>query len=162
MYSLSKAYGFAGWRIGYMVYPEHLAAAVAKSQDTILICPPVVSQVAALAALRVGRAHCEPHVREFARIRDIVVEQLSALAPLAEVPAADGALYCMLKVRTRLDPMTLTERLIREHRVAVIPGPAFGLTDGCSFRVAFGALQRDTVEEGIGRLVAGIRTIVGL
>ena len=41
MYSLSKAYGFAGWRIGYMTYPEHLAAAMAKSQDTILVCPPV-------------------------------------------------------------------------------------------------------------------------
>lgn len=162
MYSLSKAYGFAGWRIGYMVYPDHLASGMIKSQDTILICPTVAAQVAAQAALRVGRSHCEPHVRELARIRDIVVRQLSALAPLAEVPAADGALYCMLKVRTNLDPMTLTERLIREHRVAVIPGPAFGLTDGCSFRVAFGALQRDTVEEGIGRLVAGIRTIVGL
>jgi aspartate/methionine/tyrosine aminotransferase len=161
MYSLSKAYGFAGWRIGYMVYPEHLASAIAKSQDTILICPPVASQVAALAALRVGRSHCEPHVRELAHIRDIVVEQLSALAPLAEVPAADGALYCMLNVRTAINPMVLTERLIREHRVAVIPGPAFGLAEGCSFRVAFGALQRDTVEEGIGRLVRGLKMILG-
>jgi aspartate/methionine/tyrosine aminotransferase len=161
IYSLSKAYGFAGWRIGYMVYPEHLASAIAKSQDTILICPPAASQVAALAALQVGRSHCEPHVRELARIRDIVVEQLSALAPLADVPAADGALYCMLNVRTTIDPMVLTERLIREHRVAVIPGPAFGLTEGCSFRVAFGALQRDTVEEGVGRLVRGLRVILG-
>ena len=73
MYSLSKAYGFAGWRIGYMTYPEHLAAAMAKIQDTILVCPPVASQVAAIAALEVGRAYCEPHVRELAAIRDIVV-----------------------------------------------------------------------------------------
>jgi aspartate/methionine/tyrosine aminotransferase len=160
MYSLSKAYGFAGWRIGYMAYPEHLASAIAKSQDTILICPTVASQVAALASLRVGRSHSEPHVRELARIRDIVVSRLSTLAPLAEVPAADGALYCMLKVRTDLDPMVLAERLIREHRVAVIPGPAFGMTDGCYFRVAYGALQRNTVEEGIGRLVAGLRAIL--
>ena len=66
LYSLSKAYGFAGWRIGYMVYPEHLASAMMKSQDTILICPPIASQVAAVAALEVGRAYCEPHVRELA------------------------------------------------------------------------------------------------
>ena len=52
MYSLSKAYGFAGWRIGYMVYPEHLAAAMIKSQDTILICPPIASQVAAAGSAR--------------------------------------------------------------------------------------------------------------
>ena len=160
MYSLSKAYGFAGWRIGYMTYPEHLAAAMAKSQDTILVCPPVASQVAAIAALDVGRAYCEPHVRELAAIREIVVSQLSALAPLVSVPAAAGAFYVLLKVETGRDPMTIAERLIREHKVAVIPGPAFGMTGGCYFRVAYGALQKETVAEGIGRLVEGLRQIL--
>ncbi len=160
MYSLSKAYGFAGWRIGYMTYPEHLASAMVKSQDTILVCPPVASQIGAIAAIEVGRAYCEPHVRELAGIRDIVFSRLSALAPLASVSAADGAFYCLLKVNTTLDPMTIAERLIREHKVAVIPGPAFGMTDGCYFRVAYGALQKATVAEGIGRLVAGLRAIL--
>ncbi|MGE5246643.1 MAG: pyridoxal phosphate-dependent aminotransferase [Betaproteobacteria bacterium] len=161
MYSLSKAYGFAGWRIGYLVYPEHLAAAMIKSQDTLLVCPPVISQVAAEAALNVGRAYAEPHVRELASIHDIVVERLSALEPLAAVPAAEGAFYILLKVHTGLDPIRLAARLIREHRVAVMPGPAFGMTDGCYFRVAYGALQKDTVAEGIGRLVTGLRAILG-
>jgi aspartate/methionine/tyrosine aminotransferase len=160
MYSLSKAYGFAGWRIGYMTYPEHLAAAMAKSQDTILVCPPVASQIAAIAALEVGRRYCEPYVRELASIRDDVFAQLSALAPLATVPAADGAFYCLLKVNTDQDPMAVAERLIREHQVAVIPGPAFGMTGGCYFRVAYGALQKATVAEGIGRLVRGLRAIL--
>ena len=160
MYSLSKAYGFAGWRVGYVVYPEHLASAMMKSQDTILVCAPVLSQVAAAAALGAGRAYSEPYVRELAAIRDIVLEQLAALAPLAEVPAADGAFYVMLKVNaSRIAPMTLAERLIREHKVAVIPGPAFGMTDGCYFRVAYGALQKATVAEGIGRLVKGLRAL---
>ena len=56
--------------------------------------------------------------------------------------------------------MVLGERLIREHKVAVIPGPAFGMTEGCVFRVAYGALQKDTVAEGIGRLVKGLRAIL--
>jgi aspartate/methionine/tyrosine aminotransferase len=159
MYSLSKAYGFAGWRIGYMTYPEHLAAAMAKSQDTILVCPPVVSQVAAIAALETGRAYCEPYVRELAVIRDIVVSKLAVLAPLVTVPAADGAFYVLLKVETAIEPMVIAERLIREHKVAVIPGPAFGMTDGCHFRVAYGALQKATVEEGIGRLIVGLKEI---
>jgi aspartate/methionine/tyrosine aminotransferase len=161
MYSLSKAYGFAGWRIGYMTYPEHLAPAIAKIQDTILVCPPVASQIAAIAALDVGRAYCEPHVRELASIRDIVFAELSKLAPLASVPAADGAFYCLLKVHTTMDPMTIAERLIREHKVAVVPGHSFGMTDGCYFRVAYGALQKETVAEGIGRLVTGLRAILG-
>ncbi len=54
--------------------------------------------MAAIAALDVGRAYCEPHVRELASIREIVVDQLSALAPLATVPAADGAFYCLLRI----------------------------------------------------------------
>jgi aspartate/methionine/tyrosine aminotransferase len=160
MYSLSKAYGFAGWRIGYMTYPEHLAEPIAKIQDTILVCPPVASQVAAIAALDAGRAYSEPHVRELAAIRDIVLSSLSSLAPLATVPAADGAFYVLLKVETALDPMTIAERLIREHKVAVVPGTAFGMTDGCYFRVAYGALQKQTVAEGIGRLVTGLRSIL--
>ena len=170
LYSLSKAYGFAGWRVGYMAYPDHLAAAMAKIQDTILICPPVVAQAAAIAALDVGRSYCEPYVRELASIRDIVVGQLAELAPLATVPAADGAFYCLLRINDeavdkaapggRLSPMTIAERLIREHKVAVIPGPAFGITEGCYFRVAYGALQKETVTAGIRRLVIGLRAIL--
>jgi aspartate/methionine/tyrosine aminotransferase len=160
LYSLSKAYGFAGWRIGYAVYPTGLAAGMMKSQDTILICPTVASQLAAIAALGVGRAYCEPYVRELADVRQIVVSRLAALAPLARVPAADGAFYCLLKVETALDPVAVAERLVREHRVAVIPGSAFGMADGCYLRVAYGALQKATVAEGIGRLVDGLRAVV--
>jgi aspartate/methionine/tyrosine aminotransferase len=160
IYSLSKAYGFAGWRVGYMAYPAHLGEAMLKSQDTILICPPIASQAAARAALAVGRAYCEPHVRALARLRETVVERLSALAPLAVVPAADGAFYCLMRIETGVDPMILAERLIREHRVAVIPGTAFGIEQGCYVRVAYGALQEATVAEGVGRLVDGLRRML--
>ena len=160
MYSLSKAYGFAGWRIGYVVYPEHLESAMMKSQDTILICPTIASQEAAIAALDVGRAHCAPHVRALAEIRDSVVATLSELGALATVPAADGAFYCLLRVHTAMASLALAERLIREHKVAVIPGTAFGMLDGCYFRVAYGALQKETVAEGVGRLVDGLRQIL--
>ena len=160
IHSLSKAYGFAGWRIGYMAYPERLEGAMAKIQDTVLICPAIASQVAAAAAMAAGRAYCEPYVRELATIRDLVISELSALAPRVRVPTADGAFYCFLKVDTAMDPMTLAERLIREYRVAVIPGMTFGMTDGCYLRVAYGALQKATVAEGIGRLVRGLREIL--
>jgi aspartate/methionine/tyrosine aminotransferase len=160
MYSLSKAYGFAGWRVGYMAYPEALAPAMMKAQDTILVCPPVASQIGAAAALAVGRAYAERYVRELAAIRTLVVDALGSLGPLASVPAADGAFYCFLKVNTDMEPFALAERLVREHRVAVVPGTAFGVGDGCYFRVAYGALQRETVEEGIGRLVNGLRAIL--
>jgi aspartate/methionine/tyrosine aminotransferase len=90
-----------------------------------------------------------------------VLAALRSLEPLCTLPPAEGAFYCCLRVHARADPMQLAERLIREHKVAVIPGTAFGLTNGCHFRVAFGALEKATVAEGIGRLVAGLRAILG-
>ena len=158
--SLSKAYGFAGWRIGYLVYPQPLHDAIAKVQDTVLVCPPIISQVAAVAAMEVGPAYCRQYLPALADVRDIVFAELRALEPLCTVPPADGAFYCLLRVNADVDPMAVTERLIREYRVAVIPGHAFGMTDGCYFRVAYGALQKETVAEGIGRLVRGLREIL--
>ena len=160
MFSLSKAYGFAGWRIGYMAYPEALEPAIAKVQDTILVCPPVISQAAAVAAMNVGPAYCRGYLQSLAEIRDVVAAELRSLEPLCVVPPADGAFYCYIRVNADVDPMTIAERLIREHRVAVIPGTAFGTTGGCYFRVAYGALQKETVAEGIGRLVGGLRSLL--
>ena len=54
MFSFSKGYGMASWRVGYMVAPESLWDAINKIQDTELVCPPAISQHAALAALKVG------------------------------------------------------------------------------------------------------------
>lgn len=57
--------------------------------------------------------------------------------------------------------MELVERLIREHGVAVMPGNAFGMESGCYLRVAYGALRKETAAEAVGRLVRGLRAIVG-
>jgi len=161
LYSLSKAYGVAGWRLGYMVFPLRLTDAIAKVQDTVLVCPPVISQVMALAAMAVGRSYCRRHLRGLAEVRDVVTEALRSLEPLCTVPPVDGAFYCFVRVNAAVDPMRVAERLIREHRVAVIPGTAFGAAEGCYFRVAYGALEKDAVAEGVGRLVSGLREILG-
>ena len=84
----------------------------------------------------------------------------ATLGDLVEAPDARGAFYVLMRVKTALDPYVLAERLIREHKVATIPGPAFGLTSGCSLRLSYGALAPDTVAEGIDRLVAGLGTIL--
>lgn len=161
MFSLSKAYGFASWRIGYMVIPEALWLAVNKIQDTLLICAPHISQAAAVSALAAGRAYCDAHVARLAPVRERVLERLAAIGDLVEAPSADGAFYCLLRVKTGLDAMTLAERLIREHKVATVPGSAFGLTTGTYLRISYGALAGERVEEGMDRLVAGIKAIVG-
>lgn len=162
LYSLSKAYGMAGWRVGYMVVPEALAGALAKIQDTVLICATLVAQHAAVAALAVGRSHARQHLAGLDRTRQRMRDALSAPGVPCEVVDPGGAFYFFLKVRTPLDAMTLTKRLIREHRVAVTPGSAFGDRDGCSVRVSYGALDAETVAEGLGRLVTGLVALAGM
>jgi aspartate/methionine/tyrosine aminotransferase len=159
MYSLSKAYGLASWRMGYMVIPESLWHAVNKIQDTLLVCPPVVSQRVALAALRVGRPYASSHLARLDRSRRLMREALSAPGVPCDVGLALGAFYYFIKVHTACDAMTMAERLIREHRVAVIPGSAFGAVDGCSLRVSYGALEPDRAAEGISRLTEGLRAL---
>ncbi len=176
LFSLSKAYGFASWRIGYMAVPAALLEAVRKIQDTNVICAPVISQVAAVGALAAGKPYCEGHLKTLAGTRSMVREALRGLDGRCSVPPADGAFYFLLRLETERTSMGLAEQLVREHRVAVIPGSAFGLdvagadrANGrgagggchrCHLRVAYGALQPSTVAEGVGRLVAGLRTIL--
>jgi aspartate/methionine/tyrosine aminotransferase len=161
LYSLSKAYGFASWRIGYMVIPERLFFSVKKAQDTILICPPVICQAAAAGALHVGRNYCLRLLEGIAEVRQLVLTELDKLGDFCTVPRTQGAFYFLLRIDTDIAPMQLVERLVREYGVAVIPGTAFGMAEGCYLRVAYGALQKQTVAEGIGRLANGLSVILG-
>jgi aspartate/methionine/tyrosine aminotransferase len=159
LYSLSKAYGMASWRVGYMVIPEALWDAVNKVQDTLLICSPAVSQRAAIAALSVGRPYAASRLAGLDSTRHAVHAALSASGMPCVSPLSDGAFYFFVRVNSALSPLELTERLIREHRVAVIPGSAFGDTAPCSIRVSYGALGADAVTEGVGRLVEGLQAL---
>lgn len=161
LFSFSKAYGFASWRMGYAVYPAELWDAMRKIQDTWLICPPVVSQLAALGCLKAGRPWLQQRLHSVAEVRSRVLAQLESLRHLAQWPTADGAFYVYLRIPGEDDPMDLARRLIELHRVAVIPGTAFGETGACTLRVAYGALTPETAEEGLQRLVGGLRTLCG-
>jgi aspartate/methionine/tyrosine aminotransferase len=164
LYSLSKSYGFASWRIGAMLIPAPFFGAVRKIQDTVLICAPVVSQYAALGCLLdAGPAYCREHLTSIGAVRDVVLEQLASLGDRIEVAPAGGAFYAFLRVRgTMRSSMDVVETLIREHQVAVIPGSTFGVdeqSEGCTLRLSYGALRRESVIEGMGRLVRGLRTL---
>jgi len=160
LYSLSKAYGFASWRIGYMVFPAHLYMSVMKAQDTNLICPPAISQHAAIGALEAGSAYCRGHLPALRRVRSLVLDELRALEAVCDIPRTQGAFYFFLRVHRPLDAMGLVERLIREHGVAVVPGNAFGVADACTLRVSYGMLTEATAREGIRRLARGLRCLL--
>ena len=159
LFSLSKAYGFASWRIGYMVIPQNLTLAVKKVQDTNVICPPVVSQYAAVGALNAGKAYCQQHLSKITQVRNIVAQQLDSIEDICAIAPNPGAFYFFLKVNTDLNDLDLVRQLIEQYKVAAIPGSTFGMQDGCYLRVAYGSLKQDTAKEGIERLTTGLRDI---
>ena len=161
LFSLSKAYGFASWRIGYMVIPNRLLVSVKKAQDTILICPPVICQHAAAGALEIGAGYCKTHLEKFAEVRRLVLAELVSLSNFCTVPRADGAFYFLLRLETDMDDMQLVEALVTDFGVAVIPGSTFGMHEGCYLRISYGALQKQTAAEGMGRLVRGLQALIG-
>mgnify|MGYP000944420278 CR=1 FL=1 len=161
LYSMSKAYGMAGWRIGFMVVPEALYEPLLKVQDTNVVCPTIASQVLASHALDVGRAYCDAQVRPLRELRDRALARLRDIGDACAVPPSEGALYLLPRVATDLDSMTVATRLVEDFGVAVVPGAAFGLTDGCYLRVAYGAVDPRELDEALARLTRGLAHIAG-
>ncbi len=161
LYSLSKAYGFASWRIGYMLIPVHLFLAVKKVQDTNLICPARITQEAAIAALQTGQNYTLSHLKQIKTVRNKLYAALQSINKICTTPNTMGAFYYLVKLNTALTGMQIVERLIKEHKIAVIPGETFGMNDGCYCRIAYGALDKKTSDMGIQRLINGLTDIIG-
>jgi len=144
-----------------MVIPQRLLYSIKKAQDTIVICPPVISQEAAVGALAAGLPYCREKLVEIAQTRELVLNELDRIRQFCTVPRTQGAFYFLLCLDTKIGPMDLVERLVCEHGVAVIPGTTFGMNEGCYLRVSYGAIKQQSVAEGMGRLVKGLTTLVG-
>lgn len=160
LFSFSKGFGFAGWRIGYMVIPKHLLSAVKKIQDTILISPPVISQHAAIGALEAGESFIQIKRNAMSKKRNAVLDALAILSNLKNTPSSEGALYVLLKIDTQMDDMQLVQSLIEKFGVATIPGSAFGINQGCYLRLSYGALSDSEISKGLERLKNGLDSLL--
>jgi len=121
----------------------------------------VVSQHAALGALEAGAAYCRGHLPELVTVRDLVWAEIAPLVRFClRPPVMDGAMYVFLELDTERSGLDLTTELVRRFGVAPLPGETFGVEDRCALRVSYGALGRDTVEEGVGRLVRGLEALI--
>jgi aspartate/methionine/tyrosine aminotransferase len=159
LYSLSKAYGFAGWRVGYAVYPEDLHSALLKIQDTNLICAPQIAQQAAAGALSAGASYCKRQLRPLAEVRSRIIGRLEPQSGLCDFSVTQGAFYFLLKLHTEKNDLAVVESLIRDFKIATIPGSAFGLEDGCYLRLSYGMLNPALADEAMDRLIRGIRRL---
>jgi len=160
LFSLSKSYGFAGWRIGYAVIPKILEKDMKKIQDTILICPPTISQFAATYILKNGQSYVESKKQALLENRKIFLENISNIKALKKNPIAEGAFYIFIELDSNLNDNKLALSLIEEYKVATIPGSAFGTTNGCYLRLSYGAVSKEKAHEGMERLSSGLNKIL--
>lgn len=157
---VSKAYAMTGWRIGYAAGPRELLTAMANIQSQSTSNPCSISQKAAVAALRLGGSFTEQMVTEFDQRRHVMVQRLNAMPGIrCSMPA--GAFYAFPNVRGVLGRhgpggliQTATELasyLLRDAKVAVVPGEPFGSLH--HLRMSY-ATSMDTIRRGLDRLEA--------
>ena len=140
-----------------MVMPEALMPSIKKIQDTNLICAPAISQFAAVKALHRGKSYCTQHLSSMGGIREQLLDGLSSVSPFVRIIPSKGAFYILIELDLHEAPIDVVEVLIREFKIAVIPGSAFGLGKGCYLRIAFGALKN--ADDALERLINGLKSI---
>ena len=121
----SKTYAMTGWRLGYAVGPAPLIREMIKIHQFAIMCAPTTSQLAAVEALRSCDEEIEAMRDEYDMRGKYLVGELNRIG--LECFQPQGAFYVFPSIRrTGLSSEEFCERLLREERVAVIPGSAFG------------------------------------
>ncbi len=125
LHGFSKAFAMTGWRLGYACAPPLLTAAMMKIHQYTMLCAPIMSQMAAIEALKLGAEAYEPMRQSYEERRNFVVGRLNAMGLHCFNPG--GAFYVFPDVSsTGLTGKEFAMQLLEEHSIAVVPGGAFG------------------------------------
>jgi aminotransferase len=146
----SKAYAMTGWRIGYAAGSADIVAAMTKIHQYTALCSPIMGQMAAIEALRSGEPESRRMLEEYDRRRRVIVKGLNDIGLDCFEPR--GAFYVFPSIRsTGLSSEEFAERLIREEKVAVVHGSAFGPSGEGHVRCCY-ATSMDNIEEALNRM----------
>ena len=125
LHGFSKAYAMTGFRVGYACCPPEILDGILKIHQYGILCAPIVSQEAAIEALKNGRKAMLEMREKYRERRDFIVRRFNELGLKCHSP--HGSFYAFPSITsTGLDSMTFAKKLISEARVAMVPGTAFG------------------------------------
>jgi aspartate aminotransferase len=162
----SKAYAMTGWRIGYAAGPREIIRAMTDIQSQVTSNPSSIAQWAAVEALAGPQDEVAKMAAEFDRRRRIIVEGLNAL-PGVRCVMPRGAFYAFANVTGLLgrrpaggkrlaSSVDVTEFLLDQGRVAVVPGLDFG--SDAHVRLSY-ATSTELIREGLARMDRAIRAL---
>jgi len=144
--SFSKTLAMTGWRLGFLVAPKSLAAALNKIHYHILACPSTPVQVAVLAGLAKGSSTFPGMLKEFKARRELVTGILGKIPGLSLVPP-QGAFYAFPHFDWKLSSAEVAHALLARG-VITTPGDAFGSLGASHLRISFSA-SRKNLRDGL-------------
>ena len=153
--SFSKYFAMTGWRLGWLLVPAELRRAVDRLTGNFTICPPVLSQRAAVAAFTPESvAEAEGHLHQYAANRETLLGGLRKIG-IDRLAPTDGAFYVYADVSDfTADSMNFCSKLLADTGVAIAPGIDFDPERGGSFvRLSFAGPTSD-IEEALRRMGA--------
>lgn len=122
----SKAFAMTGWRIGFACGPKEIIDAMTKIHQYTMLCAPIMSQIGALEALKGSSRYVAEMKLEYKRRREFIVDRLNEMGLVC--PKPEGAFYAFPSIEnTGMDCLEFAKKLLKEEKVAVVPGAAFGL-----------------------------------
>ncbi|MCI7349148.1 MAG: aminotransferase class I/II-fold pyridoxal phosphate-dependent enzyme [Ruminococcus sp.] len=146
----SKAYAMTGWRMGYLAGPAPLVSQMLKVHQYAIMCSPTVSQYAAVEALRSCDDEVKKMTNEYNIRRRWLVNALNEIG--LECFEPEGAFYVFPSIKsTGLSSEEFCERLLYEHKVAVVPGNAFGESGEGFIRISY-AYSLKHLQEAVKRI----------
>jgi aspartate aminotransferase len=148
--SFSKSYCMTGWRVGWLVTRRDVGPKVAQLNEFFVSHAATFSQIAAQTALSDGEDELRRMVRTLREKRDFCIDALRQM-PGVTVPEPDGAFYVFPRVSGADDSFAFCLRLLREQKVGLAPGSAFGAGGEGSIRLCYAA-ERSVLEPALERL----------
>ncbi|MEK7274754.1 MAG: aminotransferase class I/II-fold pyridoxal phosphate-dependent enzyme [Candidatus Desantisbacteria bacterium] len=146
----SKAYAMTGWRVGYAVGHKDIIMAMCKIHQYSMLCASIVSQMAAVEALKNGRGAMEGMRNEYNQRRRLIVDGFNCIGLKCLMP--EGAFYAFPSIMsTGLSSEEFAERLLFEEKVAVVPGDVFGECGSGYIRCSY-ATSLENIEEALKRM----------
>jgi aspartate/methionine/tyrosine aminotransferase len=153
-FTLSKSYAMTGWRVGYAVAPKAVVAEMEKLQEHLVSGVTAVAQRAALAAIQGPQDCVREMVEEYNRRRKIIHKGLNGIEGISCI-LPESTFYAFPNIsHFGLSSWDFAKYLVREHKVAVVPGSVFGKRGEGYVRVSF-AVDTERLEEGISRIKEG-------
>ncbi len=153
----SKAYAMTGWRLGYACGHPDIIKAMTKVHQFAIMSAPTTAQYAAIEALKNGDDDIEMMKNEYDMRRHLIVKGFNDMG--LECFEPKGAFYAFPAIKsTGLSSDEFCERCLREKRVAVIPGNAFGESGEGFIRCSY-AYSTDNIKEALSRIEAFIKIV---